>query len=81
MHAARISESPRLQRTLEALRANPAGLTTLEVTNVAGVLAVSATMAELRQSLRGQGLTVRCDYVAKTESGARVYRYRLAEAA
>lgn len=77
MHAARLSESSRLQRALEALRANPDGLTTREVTDVAGILAVSATMAELRQRLLPEGMTVRCDYVARTRHGARIYRYKL----
>lgn len=80
MHAARVENSDRLRRVLEALRANPDGLTTREVTDVAGVLAVSATMAELRQGLLPGGTTVRCDYVARTRHGARIYRYRLEEA-
>ena len=80
MHAGRLESSDRLQRVLAVLRANPEGLTTREVTDLAGILAVSATMAELRQRLLPEGLTVRCDYVAKTRHGARIYRYRLEEA-
>ena len=81
MHAANVAKSARLQRVLEALRVHPDGLTTWEITEETGTLAVSATVAELRQNLAPLGQDVRCEYVSRTRHGARIYRYTLEGAA
>jgi len=75
IHAARIDHSPRQQRTLAALRANRAGLTTAEVIRAAGVCAVNSIMDELRE----QGFPISTS--REVQDGARVWRYRLEEAA
>ena len=74
MHAASLARSPRLQRTLAALRDNPAGLTTMELIDRAKVCAVNSIAAELREN----GIKVECLPVAGRKG---VYRYRLEEAA
>lgn len=74
MHAADLSRSPRLQRTLAALQDNPGGLTTMEVIRIAGVCAVNSIAAELIAN----GIRLDCSPV-RGQRG--VYRYRLEEAA
>ena len=80
MHAADPNSS-RLLKLREALDSFPAGLTTYEITTLTNILAVSTTVSELRLGLKPEGLTVRCLYERETGSGARVYRYRIEEAA
>lgn len=76
MHAARLSNSPRLQRTLDVLRAHPDGCTTLELVLHTGSCAAHSDVAELRAN----GVNVACAY-DRTANGRRVYRYRIEEAA
>lgn len=74
MHAAKLSESPRLQRALAALRANPSGLTTRGLIREADICAVNSVVSELREN----GVRVSCEPMP----GARgVFVYRLEEAA
>ena len=76
MHAASLAKSPRLQRTLNVLKAHPAGLTTMELVHQTGSCAVHSDAAELRAN----GIPVSCEYQG-TQNGRRIYRYRLEEAA
>lgn len=76
MHAAKLDRSPRLARVLDALRANPSGLTTMEIVRTAGVCAVNSAVDELRDPING--FRISCEPV-KGQKG--VYRYRLEEAA
>lgn len=76
MHAARLSESPRLRRTLDVLRAHPDGLTTMALVQWTGSCAVHSDVAELRAN----GVNVACQYQGMRD-GRRIYRYRIEEAA
>lgn len=78
MHAARLDSSPRLQRTLEVIRAHPGGCTTLELVLLTGSCAVHSDVAELRAE--PNKIPISCRY-ERTVNGRRVYRYRLEEAA
>lgn len=73
MHAARIGESPRLQKVLAFLRRKGCA-TTREISHGCDVYAVNSIIAELRAN----GFTVSCTPV-KGQRG--VYRYELIEAA
>lgn len=72
MHAARIEDSPRLQKVLEYLRRH-GGATTLQIIQGCGVCAVNSIIAELRAN----GYTVNCQAVKGLRG---VYRYDLVEA-
>jgi len=73
MHAARLEDSPRLQRVLAFLRRHgPA--TTIEIVKGCDVCAVNSIIAEIRAN----GFTVEC-HAVKGQRG--VYRYELIEAA
>jgi len=74
MHAARLSESPRLRRVLEALERNHKGLTTRGIIELANVCAVNSCVAELRAN----GINVSCSPVPRARG---VYLYRLEGAA
>lgn len=74
MNAARLSESPRLRRVLEALERNPKGLTTRGLILEANVCAVNSCAAELRAN----GVPISCSPVPGAKG---VYLYRLEEAA
>jgi len=76
MNAAKLSRSPRLQKTLEVLRAHPDGCTTLELVLFTGSCAAHSDVAEIRAN----GIPVSCSY-QRTANGRRVYLYRLEEAA
>ena len=73
MHAAKIEDSPRLQKVRDFLRRNR-GATTREISNACDVYAVNSIVAELRAN----GFTINCNPV-KGQRG--VYRYELIEAA
>jgi hypothetical protein len=73
MHAAKIDDSPRLQKVRDFLRRNGSA-TTLEIIKGCNVCAVNSIIAELRAN----GFTVTCNAV-KGQRG--VYRYTLIEAA
>lgn len=75
MHAANLSKSARLQRTLTYLRgAGARGLSTSAISRRTGSMAVHSDIAELRAN----GVGVTCRYDHTTPAGRRVYRYRLA---
>lgn len=71
MHAAKIEDSPRLQKVLNYLRYHGVR-TTLEIIQGCGVCAVNSIIAELRTN----GYTIDCQ-VVKGKRG--VYQYRLIE--
>jgi hypothetical protein len=74
MHAARIAESPRLQRVVAFLRERGnRGATSLEIAQECAVVAPSTYISELRAN----GLTVRSQQERTTDTGARVWRYWL----
>jgi hypothetical protein len=73
MHAAKIDDSPRLQKVRDFLRRNKGGATTREISRGCDVYAVNSIIAELRVN----GYTVDCNPV-KGQRG--VYRYILHEA-
>ena len=72
MHAAKIDDSPRLQKVRDFLRRRGSA-TTREISNACDVYAVNSIVAELRAN----GFTVNCNPV-KGQRG--VYRYELIEA-
>ena len=76
MHAADLAKSPRLRRTLDVLRAHPAGLTTMALVQWTGSCAVHSDVAELRAN----GIPVTCEYQGLRD-GRRIYLYRVEEAA
>lgn len=71
MHAARIEDSPRLQKVLEFLR-RKGSATTLEIVRGCDVCAVNSIIAEIRAN----GFLINCNAV-KGQRG--VYRYQLVE--
>ena len=60
MHAAKIENSPRLQRVYHALRIHKK-LTTLDIIKIAGVCAVNSIISELRRN----GITITCTCLSK----------------
>jgi len=72
MHAAKIEDSPRLQKVRDFLR-RQGSATTREISQACDVYAVNSIIAELRAN----GFTVNCQAV-KGQRG--VYRYTLNEA-
>ena len=74
MNHAKLSDSPRLQFALEALRANP-GLSTMEWQQAGRVTSASATKSELERN--GVKIETWWDVLP---SGVRVYRHKLASA-
>lgn len=76
MNAARLSNSPRLRRTLDVLRAHPDGLTTMALMQWTGSCAPHSDCAELRAN----GIAVSCTYQGMRD-GRRIYRYKVEEAA
>lgn len=77
-HAARISSSPRLRRTLDFLRSRgKRGATTFEIIQHAQVCAVNSIIHELREN----ELTIPCTFERIADDGARIYRYTLIEEA
>lgn len=74
MNAARLDESPRLQRVLDVL-SDGRSHTTREIVAAADVCAVNSCVAELRAN----GVGVSCSQ--GFERGRRVFRYRLESAA
>lgn len=71
MHAAKIDESPRLQKVRDFLR-RQGSATTREISQACDVYAVNSIVAELRAN----GFTITCVAV-KGKRG--VYQYRLIE--
>jgi hypothetical protein len=73
-HAARIETSPRLRALLTALlKAGDRGLTTREIFDRTGSMAVHSDAHELRQN----GYRIGCRSDGKTAGGRRVFRYRI----
>ena len=76
MHAARLSQSPRLQRMLAFLRDRPlSGCTGREFVLACEVLNPATYVSELRKN----GFNIECSYERTTEGGRSVHRYRLIE--
>ena len=71
MHAAKLEDSPRLQKVLKNLRFH-GPMTTMEIMQKCSVCAVNSIIAELREN----GFTIDCTAV-KGQRG--VYQYRLIE--
>ena len=72
--AARVENSPRLQRLLAFLtKRGEKGATTRQIIHEANVCCVNTAVAELRAN----NYRINCVYVRETKSGARIYRYRL----
>lgn len=74
MHHARLSQSPRLQRTLRVLQEANGEISTYELSRRAEICAVSAVIAELRVN----GADIRCRQDAK--DGKRRFFYSLISA-
>lgn len=76
MHAAKLDDSPRLQRVLAFLRERgKAGATGAEFFIHAGAMNPGTTASELKAN----GHPCVCKYERTAESGARIYRYTLQE--
>ncbi len=74
MNFAKLENSPRLQRALDALlRAGKNGLTTFDLFVATGSMAVHSDVSEIRAN----GYDISCAMVGKNASGRRVYRYTL----
>ena len=72
MHAARLDRSDRLRRVY-ALLADGREHSTLEIVQGAGVCAVNACIAELRDN----GAVINCRVAVRQMTGERVWLYRL----
>ena len=72
MHAARLSTSPRLKRTLRVLQRANGEISSLELLLRARIANVSATISELRQN----GAAITCRQTTDNR-GARVWLYTL----
>lgn len=72
MHAADLDKSTRLQRTLEILKAFPHGATTWEIQTLSNSMCPGTDISELRANKHD----VRCEYIGKTSTGRKIYRYR-----
>lgn len=73
-HAARLESSPRLRTLLAALlKAGDRGLTTREIFERTGSMAVHSDAAELRAN----GYRVSCVQEGRTDAGRKVFVYRL----
>lgn len=73
IHYAKLSSSKRLQRLLRLLSTG-GEYTTLEITILTGVSAVSAAITELRRN----GVGVKCRFIAKDDvNDSRTYGYQL----
>ena len=73
MAYAQVSNSPRLQAVLTALRKHPQGLTGLDLAMEARVLNPAEPCSELRK----QGFVIEAREEAKSAAGRRVFRYTL----
>ena len=74
MHFADVTKSQRLQRTLSALKkAGRRGVTSRELAEVRGSVAVGTDVSELR----AQGHEIECFYSHQTGNGSKIYVYVL----
>ena len=71
-HYAILYKSERLNRVYELLKSGES-YTSRQIVKLANVIALSATIDELRKN----GVCIQCTYVRTTRSGARVYEYKL----
>ncbi|WP_282060065.1 hypothetical protein [Roseobacter litoralis] len=71
MHSARLATSPRLQRTLDALRRADGEISTYDLSRSAKICAVNSCVAELR--VNGAEITCR----QQVENGKRTFYYTL----
>lgn len=78
MHAADPGKSERLKRILRFLRERAElGATSMEVTDQCSVVAPATYVSEIRRA----GFQIECTYEGRSQAGAKVYRYRLVDAA
>ena len=67
-------DSDRIQRIIKALSdAGRSGLTTIQLNDICGSTRASSDVSEVRSC----GIPIRCKYEGQTDSGRRVFRYRL----
>ncbi|MFA5321935.1 MAG: hypothetical protein WC373_04620 [Smithella sp.] len=71
MHAGRIKTSKRLQATLRAIRYY--WRSTKDISRITGSMAVRSDVA----ALRAQGINVRSLYCGMSETGSRIWKYRV----
>ena len=74
MHHAKLSESPRLRRTLRVLQRAKCELSTRDLTRMADICAVNSVIAELRAN--GAEITTR----QRVKNGQRRFFYTLVKA-
>ena len=74
IHYASLATSGRLQRLLVYLTGKD-WVSTMDIVSGAGICAVNSAVSELRRN----GIRVDCQMMHYSETGARVYKYRLAE--
>ena len=72
MHAARLDNSPRLQRVHDLLK-DGIERSTLDIVNAAHVCAVNSCVAELRAN----GFYIECRQVRDRLTGERIWLYRM----
>lgn len=78
MNYGSIDKCPRLQRILGLLMSRGLeGATTLEIQQISGSMAPSTDVSAIRH----QGYDIQAKYEKRTESGSKVYRYRLVQPA
>lgn len=76
MHAGRIETNKTLQRLFAFLREHSVtGATGLEICEALKIMNAATWVSQLRKN----GYGVECEYERTTESGAKVYRYRLSQ--
>lgn len=71
-HCANLAKSRRLQNLLEALR-DGRPHTTKDLQDLTGGVAIGSAVSELR----AHAYDIDCRFVRKTETGAKVFEYRL----
>ena len=77
MNAAKLERSPKMQAMLAFLRDRGAhGATSIELAQRFNLVAVATEVSALRHN----GIAVDCEYEGETETGRRVYRYRVTTA-
>lgn len=78
MNYGSIDRCPRLRSILGLLMSRGLeGATTLEIHDICGALNPATEVSAIRH----QGYDIKCKYERRTETGAKVYRYRLVQPA
>ena len=75
-HYAIAHRSERLKRIYNLLK-DGKSYTSRQIVRLANVIALSASIDELRKN----GVRIKCTYVRTTDTGARVYEYKLLRSA